>query len=256
MSAGAAVDLRNVWLTLRREPVLEDVSLTINEGEFLGLIGPNGAGKTVLLKVILGLLRPDRGSVRVLGMSAAEARGKVAYVPQYASFDADFPIRVIDVVLMGRLARGRLLRWHTSADRARALAALDEVGLTGLAGRQVGKLSGGQVQRVLIARALAVDARLMLLDEPTASLDPRAGGELYRLLEDLTARMTVVLVSHDVGVMYRHVGKVACLNRRLHYHESHELTQEMMEQTYGAPVDVVVHAHSHRVLDSHDGKED
>jgi zinc transport system ATP-binding protein len=215
------------------------------------LIGPNGAGKTVLLKVVLGLLRPDRGEVRVLGETPQKVRGSVAYVPQYPKFDASFPIRVRDVVLMGRLGRSRLFRRLSTTDRERAMHALELVDLVDLAERQIGKLSGGQLQRVLIARALAVDTRLLLLDEPTASLDARIAGELYGLLSRLSKTMTVVLVSHDVGVMYRHVSSIACLNRRLYFHPSRELTEEMLESLYGFPADIVVHGHSHRLLDGH-----
>ncbi len=243
-----ALDLREVWLSFRGMTVLEDVNLTIESGEFLGLIGPNGGGKSVLLKVILGLIHPDRGTVRVLGKAPRRAWGEVAYVPQHAHFDRRFPMRVLDVVLTGRLATRMLGRRFTAADREKAWESLRRVDMADDASRQVGKLSGGQLQRVLIARALAVEAPVLLLDEPTASLDAWMGAERYGLLDELAGSRTLVLVSHDIGVMSSHVQSVACLNRRLHYHHDREITQEMIEETYGCPVDFVVHEHAHRVL--------
>jgi zinc transport system ATP-binding protein len=250
----AALEIRNVSLSLRGTPVLENVDLTLEGGEFVGLIGPNGAGKTALLKVILGLLHPDRGSVRVFGEPPERARGRVAYVPQFARFDSEFPIRVVDVVLMGRLGPERLFRRFRREDRRRAAEALERVDLTPLADRQIGKLSGGQLQRVLIARALVKDARLLLLDEPTASLDTRVGIELYEFLARFSREMTVVMVSHDVGVIRRYVTSVACLNRRLFYHGSSAIPQETLDAAYGSQVEFLEHPHTHRIL--HDHRED
>jgi len=245
------LQLEGVSLSLRGRLVLEDIDWTLHGGEFIGLIGPNGAGKTILLKIILGLLDPDVGTVRVEGRSPREARGRIAYVPQYAVFDREFPVQVLDVVLMGRLGPG--FRGLRSADHDRAFAALRSVDLTHLARRQIGRLSGGELQRVLIARALVQDAPLILLDEPDASLDTRIGGALYDLLGRVAERSTVIVVTHDVGVIDRHVTSVACLNRRLHYHGTAELTQEMIEATYGKGVDVLEHPHSHRLLADHPG---
>jgi len=231
-------------------PVLQSVDLRLDEGDFLGIIGPNAGGKTTLLKVILGLLVPDTGRVEVFGVAPAENRGVIGYVPQYARFDASFPIDVLDTVRMGRLGIDR----RESARQAReaARAALDRVDLGGMAGEQIGQLSGGQLQRVLIARALASEPRILLLDEPTASADTRSGRSVYELLEKLSDRMTIVLVSHDIGVISRYVKTIACLNVRLHYHHSRELTDEMVEVAYGCPVDLVAHGHPHRVLPAHE----
>jgi zinc transport system ATP-binding protein len=246
-----AIDVRNVWLSFRGMTVLEDVTFAIAPGEFVGIIGPNGGGKSVLLKIILGLLKPDRGSVRIFGQPPDQMGGALAYVPQYPPFDPRFPIRVLDVVMLGRLGARRLLRRHTPADRERALEALREVQADHLAGREIGKLSGGQLQRVLIARGLATDARLLLLDEPTASLDSAVVGAFYELLQRLSERMTIVLVSHDLSVMSKYVRSVACLNRTMHYHHAREITREMVEEAYGCPIDFVIHRHSHVVLGDH-----
>lgn len=248
----AALEVREVWLAFRGTPVLEDVNLVVEQGDFLGIIGPNGGGKTVLLKVLLGLLRPDRGSVRVLGAAPEIARGHVAYVPQFPPFDRGFPIRVTDVVRMGRLRSGGVFRSAGADDDDRVREAMYQTGIGGLATRQIGKLSGGQLQRVLIARALAVDASILILDEPAAALDAQTTGQLYGLLGELSEKRTVVMVAHDLSVMYRHVKSVACLNRRLYHHPIQELTQDVLERTYGFPLDVLMHGHRHLGLDDHD----
>ncbi len=248
-----ALELTGVSLARRGLPVLEDVSLVLERHDYLAILGPNGSGKTTLLKVILGLLQPDRGQVRVLGRSPADARGRLGYVPQRFEFDLDFPIRVLDVALMGRLAARPRLRPFTRADRERAHAALARVEMADLAGRPIGTLSGGQLQRVLIARALAMQPELLLLDEPTASLDERIGRSVWELFEELARDMTVVIVSHDVGAISKYVRSVACLNRRLFFHPSRQLTPEMFEATYGCPVDLLAHGHPHRVLPRHEG---
>jgi len=245
------VEIKDVWLSFKGRPVLEAVNLRLDEGDYLGLIGPNGSGKSTLLRVILGLLSPDRGSVRVLGESPARARGRLGYVPQYTRFDASFPVNVLDVVLMGRIGSRGPFRQPSKRDRDVALSSLDKVEMADQAGRQIGRLSGGELQRVMIARALAVEPILLLLDEPTASLDTRVGVSVFELLKDLANEITLVLVSHDVGVISRYVKTVACLNRRLYYHHSREITQEMFEAAYGCPVDLVAHGHAHRVFDDH-----
>ena len=248
------IQLRDVSYSYGQTPVLESVNLRLDDGDFLGIIGPNAGGKTTLLKIVLGLLKPDSGTVSVFGRSPAENRGVIGYVPQYARFDASFPISVLDTVRMGRLGISR--RERSRESRAAALAVLERVDLGGMAGEQIGQLSGGQLQRVLIARALASEPRILLLDEPTASVDTRIGRSVYELLERLSEQMTIVLVSHDIGVISRYVKTIACLNVRLHYHHSRELTDEMVEVAYGCPVDLVAHGHPHRVLPSHESAGD
>ena len=252
MNAPVVVSLERVSFTYAGVDVLRDVSFDFHEGDFVGIIGPNAGGKTTLLKLILGLLRPGSGSIRVLGVSPDEARGLVGYVPQYAHFDRSFPIRVRTAVTMGTLGRGRMRDKvaNDAVDRA-----LEQVELHEVADRQMGSLSGGQLQRALIARALVTEPKLLLLDEPTASLDTRIGRSVYELLEELAEKITIVLVSHDIGVISRHVRTIACLNVEMHYHHSKHLTPEMIEAAYGCPVDLVAHGHPHRVLEQHEGAD-
>lgn len=255
-TAGAAsdpvLDLRNVSFAYRGQPVLEEVTLEVAAGDYLAILGPNGSGKTTLMKTILGLVHPQEGEVRVLGTDPAGARGRVGYVPQSVSFDLDFPIRVLDVVMMGRLADRPLGARLGPEDRTAALEALERVELADLAGRPIGALSGGQLQRVLIARALALRPSLLLLDEPHAGLDERIGRSVWELLEELSPSVTIVLVSHDIGAISRYVRSVACLNRRLHAHPTRDLTPEILEATYGCPVELLAHGHPHRVLGPHE----
>ena len=252
----AALEVRGVSIAFRGNSVLEDINLTLQPHDFVGLIGPNGAGKTVLLKIILGLLKPDRGTVRVFGDAATAHHGKVAWVPQFADFAEDFPICVRDVVYMGVLGARRPRFSRDPQLALRVEAALSQVDLLHVQDKQVGKLSGGQMQRVLIARALAQNAGVLLLDEPAASLDSRYGDDLYELLRKLAQDRAVLLVSHDIGVLHRYVSSVACLNRRLTSHGSNEITQEMLEATYGQHVDLVEHPHSHRLLGPHAAASD
>lgn len=246
------VRIRDLCVSLGGCQVLEDVRLEIPEGDYLAIIGPNGGGKTTLLRVLLGLVPPDHGEVEVLGGSPREARGRVGYVPQHAHFDGDFPIRVLEVVRMGRLGQRRLLRPAVGEDREHAMQALRRVDAEHLAQRSIAALSGGERQRVLIARALALEPEILLLDEPTASLDIQSASAFYELLASFAEQMTVVLVTHDVGGISNLVRSVACLNRRLVSHPSGQITTEMMEQTYGCPVDLLAHGVPHRVLAEHE----
>lgn len=244
-----AVELTGVSVTLGHQLVLDDVHMRVAVGDYVALIGPNGGGKTTLLRVLLGLIRPDRGEVRVLGVSPEQARGRVSYVPQYARFDLGFPIRVVDVVRAGQLGTRDVSRRES---RTRALKILEQLEIGDLTESPIGALSGGQLQRVLIARALAVEPDLLILDEPTASLDVQSADAFYDLLRELSERMTVVLTSHDVTGISTRVKSIACLNRRLFFHPSGEVTSEMLAEVYGCDIDLVAHGVPHRVLRQHD----
>lgn len=244
------ISVRNVTFGYGREVVLDHVDLAIHDHDFLAIIGPNGGGKTTLLKVILGLLRPWSGEV-VFNLPGGRSHGRLGYVPQFSTFDKNFPLRVSDVVLMGRLGARNLLRRYTREDRAAAAGALEKLGLADLAREHVAEISGGQLQRVLIARALASDPDVLFLDEPTASIDAESRITLRGLLEDLNARIPVVVVTHDVTSIATMVQRIACINRRLFYHGGPELSHEVLEEVYGCPVELVTHGVPHRVLHSH-----
>lgn len=249
-----AIEISGLYLSLDGQPVLQNVSLTVADCEFLGIIGPNGGGKTTLLKVITGLLKPDSGTVRIYGGQVDSRRNLIGYVPQFSKFDLEFPISVEEVVQTGCLSRGNPFSRPGPEDLAAADEAIRLVGLDGYEKRQAGRLSGGERQRMLIARALASRPRILLLDEPTASVDSRSGQQFYDLLTTLNESITIILVSHDIGVVSRYVGKIACLNRDLVYHDSKEITTEMLEQTYHCPVDLIAHGAPHRVLEDHGKK--
>lgn len=252
MDDPAVVELKDIWVSYGEVPALENVSLYVLEHDFLGIIGPNGGGKSTLLKVILGLIKPQYGSVSVFGQSPEQARSHVGYVSQRYSFDRDFPASVWDVVLMGRYSRAGILRRYDGRDRAEAEKALAMVGMLEQRGRQIGRLSGGEQQRVFVARALVAEPELLLLDEPTASIDSTMQTEFYDLLEGLKDSLTIVMVSHDIGAVSVHVDKIACLNRQMYYHGSKEITPEILEATYQCPVQLIAHGTvPHRVLREH-----
>ena len=252
MADKKVVKLEDVWVQYNGVPILEGINLAIEQDDFLGIIGPNGGGKTTLLKIILGLISPSRGKVSVLGKPPEKSRSKIGYVPQHNLFDRDFPISVGDVVLMGRYGKSGLFRRYSSEDRRATQDALLTVGLLDYKDRQMGKLSGGELQRIFIARALVAEPKLLLLDEPTASVDPAMQTEFYELLEKLKKQMAIVLVSHDISAISIYVDKLACLNRQLHYHGSKEITPEILEATYKCPVQMIAHGLvPHRVLKEH-----
>ncbi len=248
------VSIRDLWIYQGEHAVLEDINLQLFPGDFLGLIGPNGGGKSTLLKAMLGLIKPDRGEIAIFGLPPAAARSRMGYVPQKTVFDRSFPVKVLDVVLMGRYSRKGLLHRYGRQDRQAALRALADVGMADRAGRQIGALSGGEQQRVFVARSLVSDPELLLLDEPTAGIDSAQQTDFYDLLCHLNRDLgiAIVLVSHDVTAVSSYVSKIACLNQRLYYHGSMELSNEDIEKAYGCPVEMIAHGTPHRVLRKHD----
>ncbi len=248
------VSIKGLWICRAEHAVLEDINLELVAGDFLGLIGPNGGGKSTLLKVMLGLIKPDRGSIALFGLPPAEARSCVGYMPQKTVFDQSFPVNVLDVVLMGRYSRRGLMHRYGCVDRQAALKALEAVGMQDRAMREIGALSGGEQQRVFVARSLVSDPELLLLDEPTAGVDSAQQTDFYDLLCHLNRdlRIAIVLVSHDVTAISKYVSKIACLNQRLYYHDSKELSNDDIEKAYGCPVEMIAHGTPHRVLREHD----
>jgi zinc transport system ATP-binding protein len=228
-----------------RNNVLEDVNLSVAPLDFACVIGPNGGGKTTLLKLVLGLLEPDTGSIRVLGRSPVRARPAIGYMPQYATFDPVFPVRVDDVVLMGRLGPERAVGPFRRRDVEAASAALDLVGLAGFERRRFSDLSGGQRQRVLLARALASDPELLLLDEPASGLDQKVELDFFELLRRLNETKTLVLVSHDLGFVQSFVKSVICVHCQVDVHPTERLDGSTIHELYGGEVRAVRHDHRH-----------
>ncbi len=242
MSQGkGVVEITHVDFAYNGDLVLEDVVLTIKEADFLGVVGPNGSGKSTLLKIILGLIRPLRGSVRVFGRSPERARHLIGYVPQHADLDASFPISVTDVVLIGRLGKAPMLGSYGKIDRQAAQEAMESAEVYDLRNRRFGTLSGGQKQRVLMARALAGKPELLLLDEPTATVDGRVEQDIYELLKKLNEKVTIVLVSHDLGFISTYVNRVACVNRGLSCNRTEDITGDVIEACYSGPVHMLTH---------------
>ncbi len=235
------VQIAGMTFSYNGASVLENVTLTINEGDFVGIIGPNGGGKTTLLKIILGLLQPNEGTVRVFGKAPGVSRPRAGYVPQHAALDMKFPVNVMDVVLLGRLGKGRPFGPFGKADKEAARRALETLEVPDLAKKTYGDLSGGQQQRVLIARALASEPELLLLDEPTANLDLQMETDFYELLTRLNEKLTIVMVSHDLGVVSRFFRRVVCVKRTAVIHPTSRLSGEMIREMYGSDVCMVRH---------------
>ncbi len=249
-----ALEIKNLSVYYGEDCALEDISLNVEDREFLGIIGPNGGGKTTLLKAILGLVQPQSGSIRIFGQAGDKARRNIGYVPQFSRFDRHFPISVEEVVLMGRLAgQGHWWVRYNDQDRELVHALLMRLEIADLKQRQIGQLSGGQLQRVLIARALAVNPRILILDEPTASVDSASKTRIYEILKELNKEMTILIVTHDLSAVSSNIDKIACLNQQLYYHGRTELEAGLVEKVYGCPVDLIAHGVPHRVLRGHEG---
>ncbi|HDQ07890.1 MAG TPA: ABC transporter ATP-binding protein [Methanoculleus sp.] len=246
------IELSHVTFRFNRHPVLDDVTLAIREGEFHAIIGPNGGGKTTVLKIMLGLLEPQAGSVRILGGSVRDNRRYLGYVPQFRTFDFRYPISVREMVLSGRLGHmGPQLRYGDE-DYAAAEGALETMDITDIADREIADISGGQRQRAIIARALVGYPRVLLLDEPTVYVDTPTATHFYDILEDLRKEMTIVLITHDVGALSPEITTVSCLNHRIFTHDAREITEEMIGAVYPCPVDLIAHGVPHRVFRRHD----
>lgn len=253
-----AVSISNLSVFHDHQPTLEDISLEIAAGSFVGVLGPNGAGKSTLLKVILGLIKPGAGEVLVFGESPQRLRRLghiIGYLPQRPLDNPHFPVSVLDVVLMGRYGMMGLGRRPSRRDREIARHHLEQVGMAARADSIIGELSGGEQQRVFIARALSVEPRLLIMDEPTISLDACAQDELYELIHRLQEEMelTVIMVSHDIGAISEHVKDIICLNRRIYVHQPPPIGRLGLEKTFGCSVEYLFHGEiPHRVVRIHD----
>ncbi len=237
------VEVKNISFSFGKEPVLEDISLAVHQGDYLGIIGPNGAGKTTLLKIMLGLLKPDSGLVNLFGTPLSEFKNwhKIGYVPQKATnFDTAFPVTVYDVVMMAIRKNNRTM----------VRKVLEQVGMWDYKDRLIGDLSGGQQQRVFIARALATNPEIIFLDEPTTSIDQQMHDEFYELLRKLNreAGLTLVLISHDVEMVTKEAMHIACIDRTLVCHTTPEefLKESETKNMWGQSVKIITpHHHNH-----------
>ena len=248
------VEIRDVAFAYSGESVLQDVNLDIRQGDFMAVIGPNGGGKTTLLKLMLGILKPDRGTVRIFGTQPREAASRIGYVPQDIHVNRGFPISVQDVVRMGRVRGGGGWRHFSKKDRAIVQQALERVEMWSLRFSRMDELSGGQRQRVFLARALVSKPEILFLDEPMSSVDTKGQTDFYDYLLELNRTVTIVVVSHDAMILSSHAKSVACVNRQLFFHNAPEITKDMLEMAYHCPVELIGHGLPHRVFPEH--KED
>jgi len=229
--------------------VLKDVNFTVSENDFIGVIGPNGGGKTTLLKIILGLLKPVKGEI-IFNTDLLNGN-RIGYLPQMSTGDINYPVTVNDIVLSGLMIRKGIISRMTSSDKKKAGMVIAELGLSEMSGSTINELSGGQMQRVLLGRAIIGDPKLLLLDEPGNFVDTTFENDFYEKLRDLNKRMAILMVSHDVGTISAHIKSFACVNRSLHYHPSHEITNEDL-LAYGCPIQLVTHGEvPHTVLKYH-----
>jgi len=241
MPGKSIIEFNQVSFSYNGNNVLKNVNAVINDKDFIWIVGPNGGGKTTLVKLMLGLLRPDHGEINILGENPVKARQKIGYMPQAVHLDPLFPATVLDIALMGRLRGNRVPGLYNRADRLAAQKALAEVGLENRAKDSFASLSGGQQRKLLIARALAGEPEILILDEPTANLDLKAEKELNEVLVKFTGQLTIVLVSHDPAFVSKSVKKVLCVNRTVAEHPTSEVDANFLGHFFGGDLRMVRH---------------
>ena len=249
----AAIEISGIDVYYGEVRALQDVSLSIKEGDYLAIMGPNGGGKSTFLKSILGLIPTYKGHIKIFGKEGKKNLHLIGYVPQVSSVDKDFPITLIEVVLLGTQKTG--LSWfhrYRKEDIKKAEEFIELVGLKGMEKRRISQLSGGEFQKMLIARALITQPKILLLDEPTASVDAKSSRDIYELLGKLNKDITILLVTHNVLAISSYVKELACLNETLVYHGEPSLTENVVSKMYGCPVELVAHGVPHRVLKDHE----
>lgn len=252
MQHTSIITLRNVGVNYEQSIALEDVNLDIFEDDFIGIIGPNGGGKTSLVKAIMGVV-PHSGEIEFAPALQHKSHLKIGYMPQVSQFDTRFPISIEEVVLSGLQSEKGFFGRYTHADRQRATELLKQMGIDQIASRPIGEVSGGQLQRALLCRAIIAEPKLLILDEPTNFVDNNFEREFYALVKQLHERMAVMIVSHDVGTITSLVNAIICVNRHVHRHDSNILTEEQL-LNYDCPIQVVSHGHiPHTVLEHHTG---
>ncbi|MDQ1296800.1 MAG: High-affinity zinc uptake system ATP-binding protein ZnuC [Bacteroidota bacterium] len=243
------LEMNSLSVSYDANVVLQDINFSVRESDFIGVIGPNGGGKTTLLKVILGLIKPFKGNI-VFNNELINANS-IGYLPQISTGDVNYPVTVSDVILSGMMIRKKIISRMSSADKKRAKQVIDELGLSGMERTSLNELSGGQLQRVFLGRAVIGDPKLLLLDEPGNFVDSTFENDFYGKLKDLNKRMAILMVSHDIGMISSHVKSYACVNRELHYHPSSEITNDQL-LAYGCPIQLITHGEvPHTVLKIH-----
>ena len=248
---GKILEIKSVFAGYNDEIILKDVSLDIFDDDFIGIIGPNGGGKTTLLNVILGLIKPFKGTVKFFDDIRTERHNKIGYLPQLNKIDNKFPITVKEVVLSGLIYGLGLLKRYTKADKLIAEEILKKIGICDIKDASIGELSGGQMQKVLLARAIISSPRLLILDEPNTFVDNQFEGELYKILQELNNEMAIIIVSHDLGTIASYVKTIACVNGSLHYHKSNKITEQQLA-SYNCPIKLITHGEvPHTVLKKH-----
>lgn len=246
------LSLRGIAAAYDKKQVLYDINLDVYEHDFLGIIGPNGGGKTTLIKVMLGLLKPTAGSVSFFHNGTKSNTLCMGYLPQYTKVDKKFPICVEEVVLSGLSSRKPLIGGYSHEQKKKAEEVIERMGLEGLNKRPIGQLSGGQLQRALLGRAVISDPQLLILDEPSTYIDKKFEARLYELLGEINRECAIVLVSHDIGTVLQNVKSIACVNKTLDYHPDTGVTGEWLEKNFHCPIEVLGHGTiPHRVLGKH-----
>ncbi|HNX57252.1 MAG TPA: ATP-binding cassette domain-containing protein [Prolixibacteraceae bacterium] len=245
------LELKDLSAGYDKNIVLENVSFEVFSGDFIGIIGPNGGGKTTLIKTILGLIKPASGEMNML-----ISKTNIGYLPQVNQIDKRFPISVIDVVRSGKANSALFSSFHkNTAEKEKAEALLAEMGISHIRNKAIGELSGGQMQRVFLCRALMNQPELLILDEPSTYVDNNFEGELYLKLKELNEQMAILLISHDVGTISFFVKTIACVNRTVHHHPSNIISEEQLA-SYNCPLQIITHGNiPHTVLKQHDEHE-
>lgn len=250
------IKIDNLSAGYENKAVLHDINLEVAEKDFLGIIGPNGGGKTTLMKVILGLLEPTEGKITYYDNGTPTERLEIGYLPQYNSIDKKFPISVFEVILSGLNRQKNLFRRFTKEHHERVKETISMMGLEGMENKSIGQLSGGQMQRALLGRAIVSDPKAIILDEPNTYIDKRFEARLYSLLEEINKERTIILVSHDIGSVLQNVKSIACVNGTLDYHPQSEVSAEWIEEKLQCPIELLGHGElPHRVLKKHNHKD-
>ena len=247
------IQIKGLSAAYEGKPVLHQVDLNVYYHDFLGVIGPNGGGKTTLVKCILGLHAPLQGNIRFYKDGKEVPEIKMGYLPQYNTIDRKFPISVYEVVLSGLNREKSLLDRYNAKHHEQTKRIIARLGLEGLEQRSIGELSGGQLQRALLGRALVSNPEVVILDEPNTYIDKRFESNLYSLLEEIKRERAIILVSHDIGTVMKNVKTIACVNETVHYHPHTEVPTEWLEEHFGCPIEMLGHGtFPHRVLKCHD----